>query len=911
MRSSTINGTAQGALLGVIAFVLISSSFPLTAVAATTTSGPLFNMTLIAPTTNPARRQWASIITSSLDSVNIGANLVFVSFTVLLNDFFGCPTGCPTKSYADGGFDAGFVGFNVLTALPDYGTQSVAAYRDTGAGDVPPIGSNYYFFDNATYNNLANQYDGTFTQAGRIPIIQQMAAIIAQERPAMVLFYPESVYAYPTYLKSWSTNVVNPGNVASDYTHWKSSSGSSLNVAEPGDIAAINLLPTSAQNSFYMTYLSSNTQSCGECLDARTNIFYDGTVAAITSSADHLTWTVREIPHTFSDGVSVTANDYIYAQMATLVSNVGYVGEGSAQSVLGLSSSFTFLNGTSDYVFNGTYAHGSSSTLTGYNITAGSTFKAINSTTWQFTLPAPYVFTDPVYTSIGPIPIHLYDQYAFNTWSSGVLSGFTSGTGGLSTGPFTYHYNTVTYGGNGGDTTLKVGNGTGQSWGPLSDGPYIYHGYDPVANVGTMIRNDNFWNASALQANGYDKITTIHVVYISGKDAAVAALSSGEVNLLDANYQFNAQDVASFQSSGMSVYEASGPTAGWQEMGLNLGSPIWGTGTATPNGAKDPANAHKYALDVREAISYLIPRQYIVQSLLGGLGTTGIEQFSPAFSYIYAPSTWSPNGVAADPYNPTAAKSFLAAAGYQTGVPPPSVSTGGVAPFTVSGVTVPGFLLGNTMTLSGTFPVDPVLGAQSNGFVVTLQQYTSSASCPQSNFTCWTSVALGATNTGGAFAIPYVPTATGNVTYRAFFTGIPQSVATRAGWTTARQAESEVPPLCTSSGCIEGAPLNKTDTLYSQTTTLNIGSLSNVINALVTNINNGFSSTAQSINSLQANSASKSDLSALTASVNSLSSQVTNLNNSLNTTTDIAYAAVAVAIILGLIAIALSRRKPS
>jgi hypothetical protein len=885
---------------------------PITAVAATS-SGPLFSMTLIAPTTNPARRQWASIITSSLDSANIGANLVFVSFTVLLNDFFGCPTGCPTALYSNGGFDAGFVGFNVLNPLPDYGTQDVTSYRNTGPADVPPIGSDYYFFDNATYNNLSNQYDQTFTQAGRIPIIQQMAAIIAQERPAMVLFYPASVYAYPSYLQSWSTNVVNPGDVATDYSHWKVGTGApnaDLNIAEPGDVAEANVLPTSAQNSFYGSYLTGNINACGECLDARTNTYYDGTVTSVTSSADHLTWTVTELPHTFSDGVAVTANDFIYTQMAELISAVGYVGEGSAQSILGLSSSFTWTNGTTDYVFNGTYYNHNlaAAQAAGYNISAGTSFTASSPTTWTFTMSTPYVFTDPVITGASALPMEIYSEFPFSQWSTGILSGFSS-SGGLSTSSYTYNWGAGIWGSAGSYT----------AYGAVGDGPYVYHGYDPVANVGTLVRNPTYWNATALQANGYDAVTTVHVDYINGKDAAVAALSTGSVNFLDSNYQFNAQDVASFKATpGTTTYIASGPTAGWQEMGLNLGSPVWGTGTATPAcaGTCSAAQAHQYALDVREAISLLIPRSYIVDTLEGGLGTAGIEQFAPAFSYIYAPSQWAPKGIASDPYNPTLAKSYLAAAGYNTGVAPPA--TTGLPPIstpTISGVTVPSFLLGNSFTLSGTFPVDPVLGATSNGFAVTLQEYTTQASCPDTNASCWTGVALGSTNTGGAFSISYSPTATGVQEYRVFFTGIPETVAARDGWTTPTQAQSEVKPYCTSSGCLEGAPLNVTDTYFTQSSSITVGTLGSLIQGLVTSIDSGFqnlsSSTQASISALSSSSAKASDVTALTNSVNSLTSQVSSLNNSLSTAQDVAYAAIAIAIVLGIAAIALARRKPS
>jgi hypothetical protein len=155
MRSWYSNDIAKGAMLGVMAFVLISSSLPLATV--TAAAAPYFTMTLIAPTSNPQRRQWAAIIQNSLETANIDAKLIYVSFTVDLGILFGCSNGCPAKDFAHGGWDAAFVGNSPTTSLPDFGTQSVTGYKNEGVGDVPPIGGNEYFWKNATYNALVDR----------------------------------------------------------------------------------------------------------------------------------------------------------------------------------------------------------------------------------------------------------------------------------------------------------------------------------------------------------------------------------------------------------------------------------------------------------------------------------------------------------------------------------------------------------------------------------------------------------------------------------------------------------------------------------------------------------------------------------------------------------------------------------
>jgi hypothetical protein len=349
------------------------------------------------------------------------------------------------------------------------------------------------------------------------------------------------------------------------------------------------------------------------------------------------------------------------------------------------------------------------------------------------------------------------------------------------------------------------------------------------------------------------------------------------------------------------------------------------------------------------------------------------------------------NGIKADPYDPTAALSFLAAAGYNTGVAPPNTTVGGgvggvtvtVPPIQVSNgpvpaistsctpvtppkpnsttVTVPTFLVGNALTWSGSFPVIAAKGVAAGGYAVTLQQSTDAKS--------WTPVVLGATTTGGYYSLSYSPSITGTVSYRVFFTGLPETFLTPLGPSSPALPEAYVPPLAPA----DALPVsNTTATQYSAISTYTIGSLADVVAAITSsvntavtssaaitnaNINNGLctleTSLATSINGalstlatqntvnanalktslnglgnstntalgklsnqtntalsgLQTNSASKSDVTSLSNNVGSLTTQVSNLNSQISTLSTVAYAAIGIAVVLGLVAIGLSVRK--
>ncbi len=434
--------------------------------------------------------------------------------------------------------------------------------------------------------------------------------------------------------------------------------------------------------------------------------------------------------------------------------------------------------------------------------------------------------------------------------------------------------------------------------------------------------NPSYWNATGLAAIHEFTAKTIHFVHVTEKAAAIAGLGNKVYNVLDSQYTFNKDDEKSISAAGGVPVLVSDPSNGWQDLVLNDNSPVWGTGTATPLGQSNPAMAHKAALLVREALSYLIPRQSIVDNLLQGIGATAITSFYDAYtgSGIYHDMY---TGINPDPYSPSQAQVFLAEAGYNTGAQVTTVTLPPIQPVTVNcttspvpAISVPGFVLGSTLTLSGAFAVIPGTLAGTGGAAVTLQESSD-------NGTTWIPVAFISTNEGAYYTINYQPLATGTLWYRVFFTGIPWTSVQSLSMSSPGRVESRVPPQTATNGLKN---LNITNTQYGTITKLKVGTLNGMLASLATSettaINNGLCSlqkgltdsttkSLQTLNSniqtalqtLQTGSAKSTDVTTITASVNSLQTQVSGL-----TTTS--YAALAVAIILGLGAVALTRRRP-
>jgi ABC-type transport system substrate-binding protein len=933
-------------MLGLFAFILVFSVVPVPIAKAA--GAPYFSITLIAPTSNPVRRQWAQIIQNSFVSAGIQANLVYMSFGQWLGVLLGnttCGKGgapaalaiqgagaqnCPEPPFANGGWDAGFVGNGGGTVLPDFGTQNVVLYRGENSNDFPPNGSNYYWWYNSTYNKLADDYSNNFNAQARLVDAQKMVKIVADQRPGVIIEYPLEIYAFSPNFKPWgTTNAVTSTTAGLDWQHWQTGTTTTINVAVTGGLDSANPLPNPAQNSFYDRFLyGPPTSGFLEEPDARgSGVYFNALANKIVSSADHLTYTVSFKAHNFQDGVPVTADDYLFTNMASVVTATSWVGSGTLTGILGNFAQFTFQNKTVDYVNNGVYVH--KTAPAGW--APSSVWKSLNATAFSFTLPSAYLFTDPLVTGGAALPMHIYEQVAFGLWQNSPLSGFTSGCtsgqnimtkmcpqGGLAQNSFKVTWNKAVYG----------GSGSYVAYGPIGDGAYIYQGYNPTTQTATLTKFAQYWNATGLTNIGAFTINTINVVSIPGKDAAIAAFGN-PLNFLDAQYTFNKNDATALAKLGANVAYVNDPANGWQEMPLNDANPLWGTGTTTPAGLKDPAHAGTYAKYVRTAMSFLIPRQQIVASLLQGLGTVGVTEFFPTSGVISPGDIYQ--GVTYDALNQQTALSYLAAAGYNTGVAPPSQGGGIIPPPAVSvanlTLSVPGFFLGNSFTLQGSFPLVPAKTASVGTFYITLQQSFDGGQT-------WSAVALGTATSGGAYSIDYTPISTGNQQYRVFFTGVPATNVDGSGGplralTVPGPAlvESYAPPLATApcsglAGRRATCAANSTNTLYSPVTSLNVGTYGDLFSSLANGINAAFTSLAKSttrsigtvntnvgtlssqLTSLQGTAAKQSDLNTLSAQVSTLNSQVANLTN-------VAYAALAVAVILGLLAIFLSRRKPS
>ena len=256
-----------------------------------------------------------------------------------------------------------------------------------------------------------------------------------------------------------------------------------------------------------------------------------------------------------------------------------------------------------------------------------------------FHLPEPYAYFISGLLGAGTtgwmLPKHVLEDVPYDEWRS---HSFNTGEGSYTVNGYT-------------------------ATGPIGCGPYMYVGYDPITFTNTMVKYDDYWDAATLEAAGLYEIEEYRVVFIEGSDAAITSLRQGDVDILDSQYHLETKVDSLLDPWGDWVrYEAFGV----QELGFNMKHPILGTGVDTPLGQQDPSKAAEAARYVRQAISHLIPRENIIDTILDGFGTPAITNTICTLTAGYDPS------IPSHAYDVELAKSLLAGAGYDTGVAPPS-----------------------------------------------------------------------------------------------------------------------------------------------------------------------------------------------------------------------------------------------
>lgn len=580
--------------------LLILSTFLIAATVTVRSQQNLFHVTLTTPSTNPSRQAWSEVVQSNMLEAGIDASRVIQDWGTIYDRALDPPPEIVGKSFDEGGFDMLFVGYAM-----DIDPDPFSLYHSS---QTPP-GQNYYNWVNDENDRLCKLIKETVDLDQLQEYAKEWQKLAYEEQPSITIKYDQEALCFdPTALEADPFEIIHypAWPRVQDWKLNPSTTQNTIVIAQTGPAPSEGLNPY-LSTSYYDLIVFGTVF---ECLTKRENLETLELIPALATSwevaDDGTTWTVNLRQGVkWHDGIEFTAEDvkftFTAAMAEALASQVG----GMVRDIIGSPDNIEIVD---DY-------------------------------TLKFHLPAPYAFFASSLLAEGTVgwilPKHVLENIPYDEWRS---HSFNTGEGS-----YTSNGQTFT--------------------GPIGTGPYKYDNYNPTTFANTLNRNDEYWDAQNLWDSGSFEIEKYVVVFIEGSDAAITALKTGEVDVLDAQYSLQAKLDSIEEPWGEWVaYDAFG----LQELGFNMLHPILGTGVDTPLGQQDPSRAAEAARYVRQAISHLVPRQSIIDTILDGYGTPGVTTPFTTLTFGYD-SSLKPYS-----YDIELAKSLLAAAGYDTGVPPPS-----------------------------------------------------------------------------------------------------------------------------------------------------------------------------------------------------------------------------------------------
>jgi ABC-type transport system substrate-binding protein len=564
---------------------------------------PYFHITLIVPGANPTRKAWAQVIESSLDNAGIDAERVELGWATVYDRVLYPNASTVGKTYAEGGFDSLFVGY-ALGIDPD-------PYPLYDSSQFPPA-QNYYLWNNSESDRLCRLIKETVDEPTRLQYVKQWQQLALTEQPCATLHYSREVVAFdPTALMPEPFAVYHyPVWPAVEKWKLHDPTQTTIVLAQTGPAPVEGLNPWLTTSYYDLTVWGAVFDGLAERNDTVGQAMLPALATSWSVASDQKTWTVN-LRHgaKWHDGVEFTSADVKFSYESAMAEDLASPNGPFLTDVIGSPDNIEVVD---DY-------------------------------TVIFHLPKPYAyFVENILARTGygmMIPKHVLENVDFADWAS-------------------HPFNTASR-----SYTVNTPSGTYTAYGPIGTGPYLYAAYDPSTFTNILQKNTNYWNKQALEDAGSFKIEFFYVQNIQDSDPAIAALRSGDVDVLDS--QYNPYTKLSSIEEPWGDY-VSYNAFGIQEFGFNMQHPVFGTGVDTPLGKQDPSRAAEAARYVRQAISHLIPRQEIIDTLLAGYGnsgvTTPVTPLSAGFDTSLQPYS----------YDVTLAKSLLAAAGYETGVAPPS-----------------------------------------------------------------------------------------------------------------------------------------------------------------------------------------------------------------------------------------------
>ncbi|MHA2203076.1 MAG: ABC transporter substrate-binding protein, partial [Candidatus Hodarchaeales archaeon] len=264
---------------------------------------PYFNMTLICPSTNADRMQWAALTNKTFHSIGINSTLQYVDWGTMLTRTLANSDG---TDYSHGGFDALFIGW-VADPDPDFTGNY---HRDY----IPS--SNYIQLKNDEIEEIVNRSLESVDISDRIQAFKDFQVWFNTEVPASIIHQGYKHYAMDINLAGFDYFL------GSNFQNWTIDTQNSMTCAISAAPENFNPILGSRVED---TYIANNV--FGSLLKRRGNYNLTHPVGFLadswSSNPDGLVWTVNlQQGVQWHDGTEVTAEDVVFSYRAAMNDDV-------------------------------------------------------------------------------------------------------------------------------------------------------------------------------------------------------------------------------------------------------------------------------------------------------------------------------------------------------------------------------------------------------------------------------------------------------------------------------------------------------------------------------------------------------------------------------------------------------------
>jgi len=277
---------------------------------------PFFTISVLAPNTNPARNQWATFMVEQLPKIGIGIDVFdHTGWAQISPRTWGYSGPFPVPTYAEGGFDALFMGWGWGLDVDFKGLFDTPSQ--------PPNGDNFYQYSRPEMDWAIGNYSQSFVLADRIQYVHDIQVLLYEDVPQATIVYPQDVFPHTTSLVSASWSPLLWDTSYQDMAYWDTGD-TEFHYGCPADFEDFHVMKT---ESIYDAQWTS--QIYGGLVERIPEAPYRnafGPYGAISySSTDGLTYQVQIDPFlVFADGEVCNATDIEYSYDLLINTDFGH-----------------------------------------------------------------------------------------------------------------------------------------------------------------------------------------------------------------------------------------------------------------------------------------------------------------------------------------------------------------------------------------------------------------------------------------------------------------------------------------------------------------------------------------------------------------------------------------------------------